>query len=492
MWPDDDSQSFGGLDPWPPKGRSVLPVFFTRLPVGKTPAQCDTARFNVVVGSIPPEICLTHFHPGQTRPAWLRQAQLAGVLLTVLILLAGALLWLPPKAPLPIRVGVVHALTGSMATSEQPLVDAVRLAVEELNAQGGLLGRPIELLVADSASNWGQAAAEAQRLISTEKVSVLFACWTSACRKAVKPVVEQHGHLMFYAVQYEGLEQSPNIIYTGAAPNQQVIPGAHWAMTNLGRRIYLVGSDYVFPRAANMLIKDVAASAAGVVLAEHYFPLGHSNFDALVQDMERLHPDVILNTLNGDSNLHFLKALKARTNTMPMVSFSLSESELHAMGPAVFHPYHYAVWSYFQNLATPANLRFVAAYRARYGADRVTSDPVEASYNNVMLWANAVRESSTADPLRVNQAMGRQSLAGPSGIVAVDAATRHVWRTVNIGVARPDGQFDPVQSATELVRPTPWPGYRSRSEWQALLAALLDDAATASAVPHVVVTVAAP
>ena len=456
------------------------------MPVGKTPAQCDTARLNAVVGSIPSEICLTHLHPGHARFGWRQRAQLAAVLLAVLILLAGALLWLQPKAPLPIRVGVLHALTGPMATSEQPLVDAVRLAVEELNAQGGLLGRPIELLVADSASNWDQAAAEAQRLISTENVSVLFACWTSACRKAVKPVVEQHDHLMFYAVQYEGLEQSPNIIYTGAAPNQQVIAGAHWAMTNLGQRVYLVGSDYVFPRAANLLIRDVAAAAGGAVLAEHYFALGERDFGEVVQDIERQQPDVILNTLNGDSNRYFLAALKARANTMPLLSFSLAESELHSMGPGVFHPYHYAVWGYFQNLATPANQRFVQAYRARFGADRVTSDPIEASYNSVYLWANAVREGASDAPARVNQAMGRQSLAGPSGIVAVDAATRHTWRTVNVGVARADGQFEPVQSSSELVRPTPWPGYRTRAEWQALLAALdalpVPAAPTASAV----------
>lgn len=404
----------------------------------------------------------------------------------VVVLLALALglgLGLRPAPALPIRVGVLHALTGAMASSERSLVDALQLAVEELNHQGGLLGRPVQLVVADTRSEPTHAAAEAERLITTEQVSVLFACWTSACRKAVKPVAERHQHLMFYALQYEGLEQSPNIIYTGAAPNQQIIPGTHWAMTNLGRRIYLVGSDYIFPRAANMLIKDVAAAAGGVVLAEHYFSLGHRAFDAVVQDIERQQPDVILNTLNGDSNLYWLKALKARGNTMPMLSFSLAESELQAMGADVFHPYHYAVWGYFQNLSTPENQRFVRVFKARFGADRVTSDPVQASYNNVALWANAVRESGTDNPVRVNQAMGRQSLAGPSGIVAVDAQTRHLWRAVNIGVARPDGQFEPVQSSTELVRPTPWPGYRGRAEWQALLDGLAAAPAAVSSAP---------
>lgn len=387
----------------------------------------------------------------------------------LLAVVLGLGFWLRPAPPLPIRVGVLHALSGAMATSERPLVDALRLAVEELNAQGGLLGRPLELVVADSGSDWGRAALEAERLITQDKVSVLFACWTSACRKAVKPVVEKHQQLMFYAVQYEGLEQSPNIIYTGAAPNQQVIPGAHWALTHLGRRVYLVGSDYVFPRAANMLIRDVAAAASGTVLAERYFALGEQAFSALVQDIALQQPDVILNTLNGDSNRHFLQALKAAENSTPMLSFSLAEAELQAMGPVVFHPQHYAVWGYFQTLPTEANQRFVQNFKARFGAERVTSDPIQASYGSVYLWASAVRECGTEAPARVNRAMGHQSVAGPSGIVVVDQATRHVWRRVGMGLARADGQFEPVPGLPDMVRPTPWPGYRSRAEWQALL-----------------------
>lgn len=410
---------------------------------------------------------MTDFQTRRTQVGWLRRPLLALLLLTVPTSLA---LWWWLHSPLmPIRVGVLHALTGAMATSEQPLVDAVRLAVEELNAKGGLLGRPLELVVADTASDWSRAALEAQRLITNEKVSVLFGCWTSACRKAVNPVLQQHQQLMFYSVQYEGLEHSPNIVYTGAAPNQQIIPGARWAMAHLGRRLYLVGSDYVFPRAANRLIRDVAAASGGEVLAERYASLGETDFAQLVQDLARLNPDVILNTLNGNSNRAFLAALKASGNTVQMVSFSLSESELHAMGPQVFHPNHYAVWSYFQSLETPANQRFVQDFKTRFGADRVTSDPIQASYSSVFLWANAVLESDSVQPARVNQAMGRQSVAGPSGIVVVDAATRHVWRAVGIGLAREDGQFSVVQSPEELLRPAPWPAYRSPAEWQGVL-----------------------
>jgi urea transport system substrate-binding protein len=188
----------------------------------------------------------------------------------------------------PIRIGVLHSLSGSMATSERPLVDAVRLAVEEINAKGGLLGRPVEIVLADGASDWPRFAAEAERLISQERVSALFACWTSACRKAVKPVVEKHQHLMFYPVQYEGLESSPNILYTGAAPNQQIIPGTRWALEHLGQRVYLLGSDYIFPRAANRIIRDLVEAGGGSVLGERYLPLGESDMRPALDDIRRL------------------------------------------------------------------------------------------------------------------------------------------------------------------------------------------------------------
>ncbi len=392
-------------------------------------------------------------------------------MLSVLVLIAAAI-WLRPLPHPPIRIGVLHSLSGTLADSERPLVDAVRLAAEEINADGGLLGRPIELVVVDGKSDPAHFAAEAERLITQEKISVLFGCWTSSCRRAVAPVVESHRHLLFYPVQYEGLEQSPNIIYTGAAPNQQIIPGARWAIDNLGRRVYLLGSDYIFPRAANHLIRDLVTAADGDVVAERYLPLGASDFSDLIADIRRRSPDVILNTINGDSNLHFFRALKASGITTPVMSFSLAESELQAMGADLRHPAHYAVWGYFQSLPNAANTRFVAAFQKRYGVDRVTSDPIEASYNGLRLWANAVRETGSTGPEQINRVIGRHSVAGPSGVVAVDAETRHLWRWVRIGKARPDGQFDTVQQSDALVRPVPFPAYRSREEWLRIVANL--------------------
>lgn len=396
----------------------------------------------------------------------------------ILLLVVGVLaLWFRPAPPAPIRVGVLHSLSGTLAASERPLVDALHLAAEEINAAGGLLGRPIELLVADGRSDPAHFAVEAERLIVEQKVDVLFGCWASSCRRALAPVVERRRHLLFYPVQYEGLEQSPHIVYTGAAPNQQIIPGARWAIDHLGRRIYLVGSDYIFPRAAHRLIRDLVAAAGGQIVAERYRPLGDGDFTAIAQDIRRQAPDVVINTVNGDSNRHFFRALKAHGVSIPVMSFSIAENELRAMGSDGVYPAHYAVWSYFQTLDTPANARFVAAFQARFGADRVTSDPVEASYNGLRLWANAVRETGTTAPDQINRVIGRQSVPGPSGIVALDADTRHAWRWVRIGRARPDGQFETVRTSENLVRPVPFPAYRSREQWLELVDRLSAEAA---------------
>lgn len=372
-----------------------------------------------------------------------------------------------PAPQPPIKVGVLHSLSGTMAPSEKPLVDALILAAEEINREGGLLGRPLELVITDGKSDWNTFAREAERLIVEEQVSVLFACWTSACRKAVLPVVEKHEHLMFYPVQYEGLEQSPHILYTGAAPNQQIIPGARWALDTFGKRIYLVGSDYIFPRAANILIRDLVSAAGGNIVAERYRPLGSTDFATIGAEIERLKPDVVLNTINGDSNLAFFQQLaEIRLQHIPVVSFSVAEAELQAWGNAATHPYHYAVWGYFQSLPGEANQRFVRQFKARFGAARVTSDPIEASYSGLYLWANAVRELGSVAPLEVNRAIGRQSVPGPSGEVAVDAATRHIWRRVRIGQAQSNGQFTILETSPLPVRPAPYPPYRSQPDWQ--------------------------
>ena len=369
----------------------------------------------------------------------------------------------------PVKIGVLHSLTGTMAVSEKPLVDAVRLAVEEINARGGLLGQAVEVVVADGKSDLKVFAAEAERLIEQDHVSVLFGCWTSACRKAVKAVVEKHEHLLLYPVQYEGMEQSAHILYTGAAPNQQIVPGTRWATRKFGARVYLIGTDYVFPRTANIIIGDLINASEGKILGERYLPLGGTDVAEIIQDIARKKPDVVLNTLNGDSNAAFFAALvKAGLSDLPLVSFSVEESGMQAWNGGQLSQ-HYGVWSYFQSLPGEGNQRFVSAYRARFGADRVTSAPVEAAYVGVNLWAQAVQDVNSIEPARVNPALLRQSTRSPSGIAAVDADSRHLWKMMRVGKVRSDGQFEQVFVSVAPLRPTPWPSYRSRDAWQALL-----------------------
>ncbi|WP_295578558.1 urea ABC transporter substrate-binding protein [uncultured Lamprocystis sp.] len=403
------------------------------------------------------------------------------LLLATFVVLSVGLFNLRPTTLEPIRIGAVHALSGVMAESERGLVDAVRLAVDEINRDGGLLGRRVELIVADSQSDWTVAANQVERLILNDGVSALFACWTSACRQAVKPVVEKHHHLLFYPLQYEGLEQSPNIVYMGSAPNQQIIPGARWALDHFGHRIYLVGSDYVFPRTANQLIRDLVIAADGDIVAERYLPLDATAFADIAADIRHQAPDAVLNTLNGAANRHFFAALAtAEVNAVPVVSFSMAEPELQSIRTAHVHAAHYAVWGYFQSLPHAANRRFVADFRQRFGPERVISDPVVTSYDAVRLWAAAVRAAGTPDPAQINRSIGRMSVDGPSGIVAVDAATRHLWRRVYVGKARDDGQFDVTEISEAPVRPVPFPPYRSRDEWLELVQTLL----AAADLPH--------
>jgi urea transport system substrate-binding protein len=370
----------------------------------------------------------------------------------------------------PIKIGVLHSLTGTMATSETPLVDAVRLAVEEANLAGGVNGAQIEIMVRDCRSDAAYCAQQAEQLITQAGVQALFGCWTSACRKAVKPVVERHHHLLFYPVQYEGLEQSPDIIYTGAAPNQQVIPMVTWAMQQHGKRAYLIGSDYVFPRTANQLIKKLLATQGGQVVAERYVPLGEAHLDAVVSEMVKLRPDFVVNTLNGDSNVYFFRALQqagVRAKDMPVFSTSIAEAELATMGAGLMVG-HYAAWNYFQSVPSAENRAFIDRFRRRFGAQRVLDDPMEAAYIGVNLWVNAMRSAGTQEIATVKTVLGQQTLTAPEGIVAVDAATHHLWKPVRIGRGRADGQFELVWQSERSIAPAPFPFFIPQTELNAM------------------------
>ncbi|MBO2446128.1 urea ABC transporter substrate-binding protein [Actinomadura barringtoniae] len=379
-----------------------------------------------------------------------------------------------PETSGEIRVGILHSLTGTMALSEKSAVDAELMAIEEINAKGGLLGKRLRPVIADGRSDWPTFAGQAERLITREKVSVIFGCWTSASRKSVVPVVERHDHLLFYPLQYEGLERSPNVVYTGATPNQQIIPAVRWFLENRGKRVFLVGSDYVFPRAANAIIKDQVRLLGGKVVGEGYIPLGSKNVKGVVRRIIKAKPKVILNTINGDSNIPFFVALqKAHVDPRktPTVSFSIAEEELRSLDVSAMAG-NYAVWNYFQSIGTSQNRDFVARFKRRFGAQRVTDDPIEAAYTAVNLWARAVKSAGSADVRKVRAAVRRQEFDAPEGRVWVDQLNQHLWKLSRIGKIQPDGQFRIEWVSDTLIHPVPYPPTRRIEDWQDLLTGL--------------------
>jgi urea transport system substrate-binding protein len=389
---------------------------------------------------------------------------LAGVWYTLLaglaLLFPSGLLSASEKGP--IKVGVVHSLTGTMAISERPLVDATLMAIDEINAHGGISGRVLVPVIEDGASDGPTFARKADKLIVEDRVSTLFGCWTSASRQDVLPVVEKHNRLLWYPVQYEGCESSPNVIYTGAAPNQQIIPAMKWCGKRLGNKVFLVGSDYVFPRTANKIVKaQLELNPGPTCVGEEYRPLGDSDFETVVAKIRAAQPDVIFNTINGSSNLTFFKALHAAGIGPPKVhvmSLSLAEEELRSLDPKLTEG-HYCAWNYFQSINTPANLRFVAAFKKRYGAERVTDDPIEAAYFQVHLFARAVARAGSTDSDAVRKAARGLIFAAPEGLVRIDPGNQHTWKVPRIGQIDGNGQFKIVWSSEEPKKPEPYPDF---------------------------------
>lgn len=379
---------------------------------------------------------------------------------------------LPPPAGNPIKVGVLHSLTGTMAVSESPVVDAVLLAVEEINNNGGLLNRPVEAVVADAESDSAQFAVEATRLIKDEEVCTVFGCWTSASRKTVVPIFEELDHLLVYPLQYEGIEESPNVIYTGATPNQQVIPAVKWAYAFDGRhKFFLVGSDYVFPRVAHEIIKDQLDILGAELVGEAFLPLGGSDVQSVVDQIVAVKPDVILNSINGETNIAFFRQLRAAGVTpkdIPTISFSIGEAELQQLDARTMAG-DFAAWNYFQSIDSPENQSFVAHFKDTYGESHVVTDPMEAAYLGVKIWAEAVEACGSTDPSQIRREMRNHRINAPEGNVRIDAATQHAFKTPRIGQVLPNGQFDIVWTAIKPMAPVPYPPTRTTEQWKALL-----------------------
>lgn len=376
-----------------------------------------------------------------------------------------------------IKVGILHSLSGTMAISETVLKDTALMTIAEINAKGGVLGKQLEPVVVDPASNWPLFAEKAKQLISQDKVAVMFGCWTSVSRKSVLPVVEELNGLLFYPVQYEGEELSKNVFYTGAAPNQQAIPAVEYLMSKAGggaKRFVLLGTDYVYPRTTNKILRAFLKSK-GVKdsdIDEKYTPFGHSDYQTIVADVKKFSAGgktAVISTINGDSNVPFYKELGnqgLKATDVPVVAFSVGEEELRGVDtkPLVGH---LAAWNYFMSIKNPTNDAFKKQW-AEYakaknlpGADKpLTNDPMEATYIGIHMWAQAVKKAGSTDTDKVIAAMAGQTFPAPGGFVStMDPKNHHLHKPVFIGEVKADGQFNVVWKTPAPVKAKPWSPY---------------------------------
>jgi urea transport system substrate-binding protein len=364
-----------------------------------------------------------------------------------------------------IKIGIIHSLTGDLAISEKPVVDATMLAIKEINQAGGVLGKQIEPIIADGKSDEAIFGTEAERLITQKKVVALFGCWSSPSRIAVKNVVEKYNSLLFYPLQFEGLENSPNIVYTSTTPNQQIIPGVVWCLKHLGKSFFLVGSDLLL----HEIIKDVIYAYNGTIVGEEYLALKNKNVLPIVEKIVATKPDVILNNIEGESNLLFFDELRKHGITpekIPSMSFSIAEPELQLFGSNSMTG-DYATWSYFQSINSPENKEFVKKIQSAYGKDHVTSDPMEAGYFGVYFWKQAVEKAQSTETDRIRPALTNQSFNAPEGIVYVNKS-QQTWELVRVGKIRSDKQFTVIWSSQKAICPMTYPPFRSVATWKDL------------------------
>jgi urea transport system substrate-binding protein len=393
------------------------------------------------------------------------------------MLAAGALS--PAFAQNTIKVGVLHSLSGTMAISETVLKDTVLMAIDEINAKGGVMGKKLEPVVVDPASNWPLFAEKAKQLITQDKVAVVFGCWTSVSRKSVLPVFEETNALLFYPVQYEGEELSKNVFYTGAAPNQQAIPAVEYLMSKDGgaaKRWVLLGTDYVYPRTTNKILRAFLKSkgVAEADIMEEYTPFGHADYQSIIAKIKKFSSEgkktAVVSTINGDSNVPFYKELGnqgLKAKDVPVVAFSVGEEELRGVDtkPLVGH---LAAWNYFQSIKAPANDEFIKKWSAYAKAKGIpghkdkplTNDPMEATYIGIYMWKQAVEKAKSTDTDKVVAAMAGQTFKAPSGITSkMDEKNHHLHKSVFIGEVQADGQFKVVWKTPGPVQADPWSDY---------------------------------
>src|SRR6478609_3183315 len=375
-----------------------------------------------------------------------------------------------------IKVGIRHSLSGTMAISETSLKDVALMTIEEINAKGGVMGKMLEPVIVDPASNWPLFAEKARQLISQDKVAVVFGCWTSVSRKSVLPVFKELNSLLFYPVQYEGEELEKNVFYTGAAPNQQAIPATEYLMSKEGggaRRFVLLGTDYVYPRTTNKILRAFLKSKgiADSDIMEDYTPFGHSDYQTVIAKIKKFAGEgkktAVISTINGDSNVPFYKELGnqgLKATDVPVVAFSVGEEELRGVDtkPLVGH---LAAWNYFMSLKNPSNTEFTKKWSAYAKAKNLpgqkdkplTNDPMEATYIGVYMWKQAVEKAKSFDTDKVVAAMAGQSFKAPDGFtITMDEKNHHLHKPVFIGEVKADGQFNVVWKTPGPIKAQPW------------------------------------
>jgi urea transport system substrate-binding protein len=394
-----------------------------------------------------------------------------------LSLAMAGLVSIPALAADTIKVGILHSLSGTMAISETALKETALMTIADINAHGGVLGKKLEPVVVDPASNWPLFAEKARQLLSQDKVAVVFGCWTSVSRKSVLPVFKELNGLLFYPVQYEGEELEKNVFYTGAAPNQQAIPAVEYLMSKDGggaKRFFLLGTDYVYPRTTNKILRAFLKSkgVADKDIEEVYTPFGHSDYQTIVANIKKFAAGgktAVISTINGDSNVPFYKELGnagLKATDVPVIAFSVGEEELRGVDtkPLVGH---LAAWNYFMSLKNPENTKFIKMYKdwakkeKLPNADKVvTNDPMEATYVGIHMWKQAVEKAKSTDVNKVIAAMAGQSFKAPDGFtIKMDEKNHHLHKPVFIGEIRPDGQFNVVWKTPGPIKAEPWSPY---------------------------------
>ena len=377
-----------------------------------------------------------------------------------------------------IKVGILHSLSGTMAISETALKETALMTIDQINKSGGVMGKKLEAVVVDPASNWPLFAEKSRQLLSKDKVDVVFGCWTSVSRKSVLPVFKELNGLLFYPVQYEGEELEKNVFYTGAAPNQQAIPAVEYLMSKDGgsaKRWVLLGTDYVYPRTTNKILRAFLKSkgVAEADIMEEYTPFGHSDYQTIIAKIKKFAGEgkktAVVSTINGDSNVPFYKELGnagLKASDVPVVAFSVGEEELRGVDTKPLQG-HLAAWNYFQSIKNPENTKFIAMYKdwakknkLPNAATVVTNDPMEATYIGIHMWKQAVEKAKSTDVDKVIAAMGGQTFKAPSGFVAkMDEKNHHLHKPVFIGEVKADGQFNVVWKTKGPVRAAPWSPY---------------------------------